>query len=93
MKRALLTAAIAAAAIRGAAARAAEIPGYELEGLPITPHQVAVLGPAHIREQPVVPLLTVREMPASPSQIAILTPHQRMTSMIAHPSAIGPTSE
>ena len=51
MKRAFLMAAIAAAAIRGAAAKAAELPTFELAGLPMTPHQVAVTGASGINEQ------------------------------------------
>jgi hypothetical protein len=86
MKRAFLMAAIAAAAIRGAAARAAELPTYEIAGFPITAHQVAVLGAANVRDQSAVPTMTLRDMPASPSQIAILTPRLRVTSMIANPS-------
>ena len=81
MKRVFLMTAIAAAAIRGAVARAGELPGYDVAGLPITPHQMAVLGPANVREQSAVPTLTLRDMPASPSQIAILAPRGRMTSM------------
>jgi hypothetical protein len=80
MKRAILMAGIAAAAIRrGGEGRGAS--DYELAGLPITSHQVAVLAGADIREQSAVPALTLRDMPASPSQIAILTPRQRVTSM------------
>ena len=89
MKRACLMAAVAVAAIRGAAARAAEPPGFQLAGLPITPHQVAVLGGADVCEQSPVPTLTVQGMPASPSQIAILTPRLRVTSMAENPSTVG----
>jgi hypothetical protein len=86
MKRAFLMPAIAAAAIHGAVARAAELPTFEIAGLPITPHQVTVLGAANVSEQSAVPTLTVQGMPASPSQIAILTPRLRVTSMVANPS-------
>jgi hypothetical protein len=85
--------AVAAAAIRGAASRAAELPGYQLAGLPITSHQVALLGGADVREQSPVATLTVQGMPASPSQIAILTPRPRMTSMIENPPTVGAASK
>jgi hypothetical protein len=74
MKRAFLMAAMAAAAIRGAAARAAELPRFELAGFPITSHQTAVLGGGNVREQSPVAMVTMRAMPASPHQIAVLTP-------------------
>jgi hypothetical protein len=93
MKRAFLMTAVAAAAIRGAASKAAELPGYQLAGFPITPHQVAVLGGADVREQSPIAELSVQGMPASPSQIAILTPRPRMTSMVDNPSTVGSASK
>ena len=74
MRRAFLMTAVAAAAIRAAATRAAELPSFELAGFPITPHQVAVLGGADVREQSPQATLVVGGMPASPHQIAVLTP-------------------
>ena len=58
----------------GAGAAAAELPTYEVAGLAITPHQLAVLGPAHAEQQTPAVTLTMAGMPASPHQIAILTP-------------------
>ena len=93
MKRAFFMAAVATAAIRGAASRAADLPSFELAGFPVTLHQVAVLGGADVREQPPVATLTVQGMPASPSQIAILTPRPRMTSMAETPATVGSASK
>ncbi|MGY8667188.1 hypothetical protein Q3C01_33200 [Bradyrhizobium sp. UFLA05-109] len=53
---------------------AADLPVYEIAGLPITPHQLMVLGPAGA-EQDYSPFIqTMAGMPASPHQIAVLTP-------------------
>jgi hypothetical protein len=70
---------VAALMAGGVAAAAAELPTYEVTGLPITPHQLAVLGPARAEQQTSAATLTVAGMPASPHQIAILTPRQRAT--------------
>jgi hypothetical protein len=49
------------------------LPSYEFAGLPITPHQMAVLGlSGQIRERATAPTLTRDGMPASPHQIAVL---------------------
>jgi len=64
-------------------AAAAELPTFELMGFPITPHQVAVLGSAHVQERTAVPTLTLGGMPASPHQIAALTPRSRATGAAA----------
>jgi hypothetical protein len=75
-----LIAAFAAAISVAAAAQAAEPAGYELDGFPITRHQVAVMGASNVREQSPVPTLMLGGMPASPSQMAILSPRQITTS-------------
>jgi hypothetical protein len=75
----VLMAVLVAAIVLGTAAQAAE-PGYELNGFPITRHQVAVVGASNVREQSPVPTLTLGGMPASPSQVAILRPRQLMTA-------------
>jgi len=62
-----------------ACAAAAELPTFELMGFPITRHQVALLGAAQIRERSPTPTLTLADMPASPHQMAVLTPHPRPT--------------
>jgi hypothetical protein len=47
----------AAAIFVAAAAQAAEPAGYEVDGFPITRHQVAVVGALDVREQSPVPAL------------------------------------
>jgi hypothetical protein len=74
MKTAFLMAAIAAVTIAGSSAGAAELPNFELMGFPITRHQVALIGGTNLQEQSPTPTLTFGGMPASPHQIAVLTP-------------------
>lgn len=81
MTKMVLMAALMAGTFAAVAARAAEPAGYELDGFPITRHQVAVVGTSRVKEQSPVPALTVGGMPASPSQLAILRAHQITASM------------
>jgi hypothetical protein len=76
---------VAAAALNpsGAGARAAELPSYELMGFPISPHQFSALGSAHVEERSAAPTLALNGLPASPLQIAVLTPHREMIGTIA----------
>jgi hypothetical protein len=60
-----------------AAASAAELPQYEVAGLPISPHQISVLGLGGITERSPAPTLTLNGMPASPHQIAVLQPRAK----------------
>lgn len=60
-------------------AAAAELPTFELMGFPISPHQVSVVGSAHVQERSPTPTLTLGGMPASPHQIAVVTPRQKVT--------------
>jgi hypothetical protein len=79
MKKALLIG--ATAAILGVTgATAAELPTFELQGFPTTALQVAVIGGANVGEQTPTPSLTFGDMPASPHQIAVLTPRHRVTA-------------
>ena len=74
MKRLVLFAALATTIAAGIeVAAAAELPTYEAAGFPITALQVSILGSAHVQETPSDPTLTLRGMPASPNQIAVLT--------------------
>jgi hypothetical protein len=82
MKNLFRITAITAVMLNGATG-AAELPAFELMGFPITPHQVAVLGSAHVQEQARNPTLTLGGMPASPHQIAVLTPRSRATRAAA----------
>ena len=74
MKKTFLMAAIAAATMVGSGAGAGQLPTFELMGFPITRHQVAVMGAQGVQEQAAAATLTFGGMPASPHQIAVLTP-------------------
>jgi hypothetical protein len=76
MKRLFSITAITILMLNGTGA-AAELPTFELMGFPITPHQVAIVRSAHVQEQSANSRLTLGEMPASPHQIAVLTPRSR----------------
>ncbi|MFB9261883.1 hypothetical protein ACFFWD_01640 [Bradyrhizobium erythrophlei] len=80
MKKIFLVAAVAAVTVVGSWAGAAELPSFELKGFPITRHQVAVMGAEGVQEQSATPTLTYGGMPASPHQIAVLTPRRSMTA-------------
>ncbi len=86
MKNLFLSAAVIAslAAIVpvAAGANASELPTYEVSGFPMSQHQVSALGSAVIEEQVPPPALTVNGMPASPLQIAVLTPHPKRTAEV-----------
>jgi hypothetical protein len=90
MKNKFWMAAVALATLAGSTARAAELPVYELKGFPITRHQVAVLGAVDAQEQSVIPTLMFGGMPASPSQVAILTPRRAVpwVTIAVKPTAV-----
>jgi hypothetical protein len=76
--RNLFLIAIAIAAIGGATTNKVHacnlrLPTFEVTGFPISPHQVAVLGAAHVEERSAMPTLKLAGMPASAHQVAILT--------------------
>lgn len=68
----------AALILEQAGAIAGDLPQYEVMGFPITPLQMSVLDSAKVQEQPPATALTMNDMPASPAQLAILTPRSRM---------------
>jgi phosphoribosylcarboxyaminoimidazole (NCAIR) mutase len=78
MMKNLFSIAAAAALIVGAAGAATAEPIYEAKGVPITPHQLGVLGSVlsvtHLQEQAPVATLRAAGMPASPHQVAVMTP-------------------
>jgi hypothetical protein len=80
----IATGAIAAAAglfMAGSAiAIAAERPSFEVKSFPISPVQVQLLGAANIQEQAPRANLTAAGMPASPAQIAVLTPRRQVVA-------------
>jgi hypothetical protein len=67
---------IASATTNKADACNLRLPTFEVMGFPISPHQVAVLGSAHVKERSARPTLMLAGMPASPHQIAVLTPRK-----------------
>ena len=79
MKTLSTLSATAAFMLSGAVATAAELPTYEMLSFPITPHQFSVVGSANIQERAPTPSLVLGGMPASPHQLAVLTPRSRMT--------------
>ena len=62
----------------GVGVTAAELPTYEVVSFPITPHQLVALAPAHAQQALPASTLTMDGMPASPHQIAVLRPRQRV---------------
>jgi hypothetical protein len=73
----LLTATVLAfTVLKGAAAVAGELPTFEVSSFPATPLQLSVVGSAGVQQQAPTPTLTRNDMPASPHQLAILTPRR-----------------
>lgn len=58
------------------------LPTFELMGFPISPHQVAVMGSAHVEESSATPELVFAGMPASPHQIAVLTSRPKASKIV-----------
>lgn len=79
MNKVLSITAKAAAVLYTSGAAAAQFPTFELTGFPISPHQVSLVGSAHVQERPPTPILTLGGMPASPHQIVVLSPRHRAT--------------
>ena len=79
--KSLFSIAAAAALMLSVASAATAEPTYEVRGVPITPHQLGVLGSvlrvAHLQEGAPIPTLTAAGMPASPHQVAVLTPRPK----------------
>jgi hypothetical protein len=100
MKNLILMAPVIAAlgtlTVNHADACATRFPTFELTGFPISRHQVAVLGSAHVQESTATPALTWNGMPASPHQVAVLTPRAKPMRIVqASPQfgllTLGPT--
>ena len=94
MKKMFLMSAIAPMMV-GSAAGAGELPTFELMGFPITRHQVAVMGAQGVQEQSAAATLTFGGMPASPHQIAVLTPRPETTAkaVAVRPTTVGLAAE
>lgn len=78
MKRLSFITCIALVALSAAAASAAELPSYEVAGMPISTHQVAVIGAANVQEQSAASSLSAGGMPASPAQLMVLSSRHRV---------------
>jgi hypothetical protein len=83
----LLAITIAIAVIGGTSTNKAggcnlNLPTFELMGFPISPHQAAVTGSAHVEESSATPKLMLAGMPASPHQIAVLTPRSKAAKIV-----------
>jgi hypothetical protein len=63
--------------VGAANATAGERPAFARSGFPITHVQVSVLGSADVQELPPAASLTMQGMPASPHQVAVLTPRRK----------------
>ncbi len=68
---------VTALALGTAAASAGELPQYELMGFPISPLQFSVVGSGGVQERLAAPALTLNGMPASPHQIAAISPRTK----------------
>ena len=80
VKRLLVTTVLAVTVLEGAAAVAAELPTFEVSSFPATRLQLSVLGSAGVQERASTPTLTRDDMPASPHQLAVLTPRRSVVT-------------
>jgi hypothetical protein len=74
-KKTLSIAAAILTIVGGTAAVAAELPTYEVNGLPVSPLQVRVLGAAHVEQQVAAPATV-----ASVHQAKVLGPRKVTTA-------------
>jgi hypothetical protein len=83
--RILTMIAVSAAMIASSAgAFAGELPSYEVKSFPISATQVQVLGGAGVEETSTAPAMIVAGMPASPTQMSVLSPRvKRLASVNA----------
>ena len=78
MSKLFLMMGAAVVVLGGVTASAEELPTFERFGFPVTQTQVSVLGSAGVRETSVTPTLMRDGMPASPHQLAVLSPRPRI---------------
>ncbi|MGL4966601.1 MAG: hypothetical protein ACRC67_35585 [Inquilinus sp.] len=91
MTTSIFTAATAALLLAGAGAALAQTPVFETQGFPISWHQAQITGLADIREQAPAATLMVGGMPASPNQVAVLTPRVAPTTLAGALNGMAPT--
>lgn len=89
MRKLLSITSTAVVVLGGVSAKGSELPAFEKSGFPITQVQVSVLGAAGVQESSPIPTLMLNGMPASPHQVAVLTP-QRKTTTQATPAKLTP---
>jgi len=87
MKKLFLIIGVTVVVLGGINSKAEELPAYERFGFPITQTQVSVLGSADVRERSPTPTLMLYGMPASPHQVAVLSPRPRKVKEMA-PSSL-----
>jgi hypothetical protein len=80
VKTFLAASVLAFAVLEGAVA--GELPTFGISSFPATPLQLSVRGSAGVQEQEATPTLARYGMPASPHQLAVLTPHHRKVSEV-----------
>ena len=80
LAKALLATTVLAFALLEGGAMAGELPTFEVSSFPATPLQLSVTGSADVQEQAATPALVHDGMPASPHQLAVLTPRHRKVS-------------
>jgi hypothetical protein len=80
VKHLLATTVLAVTILEGAAAVAAELPTFQVSSFPATSLQLSVMGSAGVQEQAPTPTLTRDDMPASPHQLAVLTPRHSVVT-------------
>lgn len=85
MRKPYAIAVAAALLLGGSGAVHAEYPTFHINGFPITRHQTVAVSTGQIRECAPTPTLTVAGMPASPHQIAVLTPRIKLTQQQVTP--------
>ncbi|MGK9165593.1 hypothetical protein KXR53_04815 [Inquilinus limosus] len=91
MTTSIFTAATAALLLAGAGAAQAQTPVFETQGFPISWPQAQVTGLADIRERSPAATLMLGGMPASPHQLAVLTPRAAPTAMADALNQTAPT--
>ena len=86
MTNRMILAAAALLTLGTVGATAGELPSYDFAGLPITPHQMSLLGQSGaMQEQPSAPMRVLDGMPASPVQVAVLSRRPTTTAQAARP--------
>ena len=82
----VLSIAAAAVLLNGVGAMAGELPSFEVNGFPISPAQVALVGAANVREQPPASSPALDGTSASPHQLSVLTPRAKRTAAADAPA-------